>query len=88
LKHLYSSFSEITDGDLEENDKKIKNCDPNQPTKILIDQVETGMEFASAGGSKYTPNQIVTFSYNLISKTGMFAEAFREWCKKPEVKKM
>jgi hypothetical protein len=37
------------------------------------------MDFADAGGTPYTPSQVVTTIYTLVFHTGMFLEACQEW---------
>jgi len=67
LTHLYVNYAKITPTDLEENDKRMKaDWDPNQPFKVLIDQIDDGVDYATAGENPYTLEQIVNIAYNLV----------------------
>lgn len=70
LRHLYNNCAKVTPYDLEQNDKQMKTqWDPNEPFETLIDQSMDGMEFSAAGNNAYTPQQVVTISYNLVANT-------------------
>jgi len=67
LTHLYANYAKITLTNLEENDKRMKaDWNPNQPFKVLIDQIDDGVDYATAGEKPYTPEQIVNIAYNLV----------------------
>ena len=70
------------------NDTKMKRrYDPTQPFEDLIDQIEEGVDFASAGKQPYSPKQIINIAYSLVFDTALFPEACREWRNKEEVQK-
>jgi hypothetical protein len=85
LSHLYQTYARITQGELEENDTKMKQqWDPNQPFEILVDQIEDGVAFAAAGNMPYTTPQIVNTAYNILFRTGMFNDECKVWRKKKD----
>lgn len=88
LSHLYDTYARITQGALEENDQRLKqDWDPNQPFEVLIDQIEDAVDFAAAGKTPYTTEQIVNSAYNIVFQTGLFQDECKAWRKKtPEEK--
>lgn len=83
LTHLYNVYGNIQDHDLIKNDQEMKKAyDPNLPIEVLFDQIDRGIDFAAAGKSPYTNNQILYIAVNLIQTTGVFPEAYREWNRK------
>ena len=74
LAHLYLSYANISDGDLEDNDKRMRaNYDVNQPMEVLIEQIDDAVDIAAAADKPYSVEQVVTAAYNLVFKTDMFA---------------
>ena len=66
LAHLFSTYRNITSGDLRQNDIKMNTVyDVNMPIETLFDQVEDGMEYAAAGNNPKTPEKIVLIPYLL-----------------------
>ena len=84
IRHLLRTYGNITPTDLAANDQKFRApYDPGQPIEILFSQIEDTMDFADAGGTPYSANQIVTNAYQLVFNTGLLPEACRDWRKKP-----
>jgi hypothetical protein len=80
LTHLYTTYGVITPIDIEDNDTKMRApFDPTQPIKLLLDQIETAVEFADAGNRPYNPDQVVSRAYLLILQTGLYPDACRDW---------
>jgi hypothetical protein len=80
LAHLYRNYAKITAADLDANDVAMKQpCDVNQPIEVLFKQIEDAIEFAAAGASPYTPAQILNIAYQLIFRTGIFADDCKLW---------
>ena len=80
LMHLYAAYARISEGDLEENDARMKaDYDVNQPIEVLIDQIDDAVDMAAAAENPYTPEQVVTIAYTLVFKTGMFADDCKLW---------
>jgi hypothetical protein len=88
IAHLYRTYANITANDLEENDKRFRApFDPNQPFETIISQIDDATDFAIAGETPYTNEQIVSNAYNLVYNTGMFETACREWRRLPAADK-
>ena len=75
LTHLYATYALITQGALEENDRRMnQDWDPNQPFEVLIDQIEDSVAYAAAGDMPYTVPQVVNTAYNIVFRAGMFTD--------------
>ena len=46
----------------------------NQPMEVLIDKINDAMDIAAAANNPYSAEKLVTAAYNLVFKTGMFAD--------------
>lgn len=89
LDHLYTTYARISSADLLTNDEKFKApYDANLPIETLFAQVESSMEYAAAGNTPYTPNQIVATAYQVIFATGMFHDDCKIWNRKPVADKI
>ena len=67
LTHLYTAYANISEGNLEGNDSRMKtDWDPNQPFEIWIDQIDDTIDMAAAATNPYTPQQVVSIAYNLV----------------------
>ena len=53
--------------------------DVNQPMEVLIEQIDNAVDIAAAADNPYSVEQVVTATYNLIFKTGMFANDYKMW---------
>lgn len=89
IEHLYSTYryGNVTPADLIENDERMKSSyDPSQPIEVLFDQIEDAVDLANAANAAnaaYTIPQIVEIAYNSVFLTGLFADACREWRRRP-----
>jgi hypothetical protein len=80
LAHLYASYANITPSDLEQNGIAMQQpCDVDQPIEVFYKQIEDGMEFADAGQTPYSPEQILSIAYQGIFRTGIFADDCKIW---------
>jgi hypothetical protein len=80
LAHLYANYAKITPADLDQNDQAMKQpCDVNQPIEVLFKQIDDAVEFASAGGTPYSTEQILAVAYQLVFRTGIFTEDCKIW---------
>ena len=61
--------------------------DANQPIEVLFDQIEDAVDFAAAGNTPFTNEQIVNAACNLVFDTGMFSDECKEWQKKETANK-
>ena len=60
LAHLYLAYAKISDGDLEDNDKRMRaDYDVNQPMEVLIKQVNNAVEITAAADNLYSAEQVV-----------------------------
>ena len=72
--HLYLAYTKLSGGNLEENDKRMRaDYSMNQPMEVLIDKINNTMDIAAAANNPYSAEQLVTAAYNIVFKTGMFA---------------
>ena len=53
--------------------------DVNQPMEVLIEQINEAVDMASAANNPYSFEQVVTATYNLFFKTGMFPDNCKLW---------
>jgi hypothetical protein len=80
LAHLYTNYAKITPADLGNNDRVMKQpCDVNQPIKVLHEQIEDAVEFAAAGQTPYSLEQVLSIAYQLIFRTGIFSDDCKIW---------
>jgi hypothetical protein len=78
--HLYAAYANITPADVQANDAHMKaGYDVNLPIETLFRQVENAVDYAAAGGTPYSPAQVLTIAYQIIFQTGIFADDCREW---------
>ena len=84
LAYLFQNYGNITQYDIEENDKKLKEkWDANTPIEMLFDQIEDAQDFAAAAGQPYSNNQLLTTAYNLVYATGLFFDDCKAWNRLP-----
>ena len=84
LSFLFQNYGNITQYDIEENDKKLKEkWDANTPIEMLFDQINDAQDFAAAAGQPYTNNQLLTTAYNLVYATGLFFDDCKAWNRLP-----
>ena len=83
LTHLYANYANITPSDLEQNGLAMQQpCDVNPPIEVFYKQIEDAMEFADAGQTPYSPEQILSIAYQGIFRTGIFADDCTIWKRK------
>ena len=84
LDHLYTNYGQISDFDLEENEKRMKTkYDPSLPIDTLFKQIENAVEFAIHGNAPFTPRQIVNTAFLLLFATGAYEDDCKEWKRRP-----
>ena len=84
LAFLFRNYGNITQYDIEENDKKHKEkWDVNTPIEMIFDQIEDGQDYAAAAGQPYTSSQLLTTAYNLVYATGLFLDDCKAWNRLP-----
>jgi hypothetical protein len=88
LQHLLTTYGRITEHALHTNDSVFKSSmDPSQPFETFISQIEDTTEYAAAGNTPYTAAQVIANAYTIVYNTGLFADASREWRRRPLVDK-
>ena len=84
LAFLFRNYGNITQYDIEENDKKLKEkWDANPPIEMLFDQLEDAQDYAVAAGQPYSNTQLLTTAYNLVYATGLFFDDCKAWNRLP-----
>jgi hypothetical protein len=80
LTHLLTYYAMIAPTELTQNYERLNTpYDPNQPIKILFQQIQDTRAFAVAGEQPYGAGIIVNVAYTLVFNTGLFPEACRAW---------
>ena len=80
LDHLYATYANISSADLQENDDIF--CTPydiNQPIESLFDRVENCGDYAAAGNTPYSLEQVIGIAFYLLYQTGLFVNDFKSW---------
>jgi hypothetical protein len=68
LAHPYANYAKITPSNLDKNDVAMKQpCDVNQPIEILYKQIEDAIDFAAAGPTPYSTQQVLALHFNWCS---------------------
>ena len=76
LNHLWDTYGTVDDGDIIENEKRMKQ-QWNPPTTIesLYQQLEVGQKYAKQGGEDISDRQLYRWGYENILNTGRFDRA-------------
>ena len=73
LVHLYSTYANVSPADLQANDAKLRTpYNANHPLEYLFFQVENDVEYAASGNTPYSPEQVITISFQPLFQTGLF----------------
>ena len=76
ITSLKSNYYQITPVALQDNSARMNSVyDLNQTFKTVIDQIEMVVNFDDSGRVPYTPEQVATTSYSLISSTDYFTNS-------------
>jgi hypothetical protein len=80
LTHLLTFYAMIAPTELTQSYERLNTpYDPNQPIKMLFQQIQDARAFAVAGGQPYGSEMIVNVAYTLVFNTGLFPDACRAW---------
>ena len=83
LAYLYTSYAKITPSSLEANDRAMREpLDPVQPLEVFLTRIEECQEFASAGNTPYTPEQVLNIAYQTLFSSGIYTDGCKDWRKK------
>jgi hypothetical protein len=85
IDHLFTQYGHSSNKELKENQQHMTaTWNPGTSFKLLIEQIEVGMEYAEAAQVPFSGAQCVTMAVTLIEETGMvFHMELREWNAKP-----
>ena len=85
LTHLYNTYGKITEVDLNRNQELMSEAfDPNLPIESFFRRIEECVEFAAAGNTPFSPQQVVTQAFYNIQRSGLFTDDVREWRRLPQ----
>ena len=85
LTHLYRTYGRITDVDLRKNQEVLNEAfDPNLPIESFFRRVEACVDFAAAGQTPFSPQQVVSSAFYTIQKSGYFPDDSKEWRRLPD----
>jgi len=86
--HLYQSYGRISPSSLKSNTEKLSTpLPPHLPIALIFRQIEDCQRFATAGGTAFTPAQLIKAAETLVLSTGRYPQAYREWLNRPDVEK-
>ena len=80
LNHLYATYANISSVDL-----RLKNAvfrtpyDVNQPIESLFDPVENCGEYADAGNTPYSLEQVIGIAFQIVYQNGLFIDDCKSW---------
>lgn len=84
LTHLYNTYDQIRDSDLIANQGRMEvPYDINFPIKALLEQIEDNVEYVAQGRTPFTNEQVVSISYMLVAKIGIFIDKYKVWRRMP-----
>jgi hypothetical protein len=87
LTHLHDTYGTITEAELDRNLDRMKSqWNPPTSIELLFTQINDGVAFATAGGDPPTGPSIIRIAY-IVTATGRFDVATREWRSKIAVQK-
>ena len=82
LDHFYENYGIITAVDIEDNGTRMREpYNPTFPIETLFHQIELAVEYATTGKRPYQDAQVVSRPYLFVLRTGLYAEACRDWDK-------
>ena len=88
LDHLLNRCGKITPADVEECKKQMNDpIDATQPIDIYFKCIDDTVQYTTDGNVAFTMEQILQMVYHVVSTTGYYNEACKEWQRKPEVNK-
>jgi hypothetical protein len=80
LTHLWATYGTITLAELEANRQNMRQpWSPPSSIEQLCQRLENGMLFATAGSNPISVSSAVSDGYYVLSQTGLFDRACRQW---------
>ena len=75
LDHVYTTYTNISSADLQENDDVFHTpYGINQPIETIFDSVENCGDYATAGNTSYSLEQVLGIAFQLVYQTGLFVD--------------
>ena len=85
LTHLYRTYGHITDVDLHKNQELLNEpFDANLPIESFFKRVEECVDFAAAGHTPFSPQQVVSSASYTLQKSGFSLDDTKLWKRLPE----
>ena len=84
LDHLYKTYANISSADLQENDAVF--CTPyniNQKIENIFDRLESCGDYAAAGNTPYSLEQVLEITFQLVYQTVLFVDYCKAWKRLP-----
>jgi hypothetical protein len=84
LQYLFDTYGKITPEDVIENEKKFtEEWDGDEAFEVVIERINTCIDFANEAESSYTAKQIMDRALAIVSKTGLYADDLKIWKRRP-----
>lgn len=84
LLHLKTAYGKISIAERDANQQRMMApWHPPMPIESLFKQLIEGMRLSAAGDEPFVDSQVARMGYNIVLRTGVFADACREWRLKP-----
>jgi len=84
LAHLTTTYGDLTPDQLETNREKLAaDWNPDNPIETLWERVLECQRIATAGDDAISDSTVVRTLLKLLEDTGLFADAVRDWRKRP-----
>ena len=75
LDPLYTTYANISSADLQEKDAVFFTpYDINQSIETLFDRVENCIDYAAAGNTPYSLEQVLGIDFQRVYQTGLFVD--------------
>ena len=84
LQHLFSNYAVIHPTELTNNENNMKKpWNPAEPFEVIIEQIDTAVEFATDGNAPIPATTILNTAYSLVFNSGVYNHDLLEWDNKP-----
>ena len=80
LDHLYTTYANISSADLQENSAVFRTpYGINQPIETLFDRVENCGDYAAAGNTPYSLEQLLGIAFQIVYQNVLFVDDCKSW---------
>ena len=80
LDYLYATYSNISYADLQEKDAVFRTpYDINQPIESLFDRFKNCGDYAAAGNTPYSLEQVIGIALQIVYQTSLFLDDCKAW---------